>query len=125
MEGPHIAHAESVLVDLAQCLTEGEHAIEQVQVEAKKFSRPAVRAVMRVMQQSAETELFFQCEDGINDARVIPFVDDNDVSVAKLRLEMRFESGVILIEEDAQIRKRFSEVIDGGDGLMLLALHQV
>src|SRR4051794_24255819 len=81
--------------------------------------------MVSVMQQHPETELLLQCQDRVHYSRLIPFMNEHDISLTQLRLQVRFECAVILEKEYPEVRESFAEIVNGLNRLVLLAFYKV
>src|SRR6185312_13177369 len=126
MKSPCPVYAETINIDAADGLAKGKNAIHQVQMEFEDFTGPSVSAMMAIMEQRDEAELLFQREHLVYDLRIIPLVQQNEISLFQFLFQKPGKLRVTrFIETDVEFGISAAEGIDGLNCPLAFLLHQV
>src|ERR1041385_3594882 len=126
MKSPRPVDSEAVDVNAADGLTERQYAIHQVQMKFQDFAGPSVSTMMAVMEQSNEAELFLQSEHLIDHLRIIPFVQQHQMSFFQFLVKKLGELVAAgPVKADIEFRISAAERINGLNGALAFLLHQV
>ena len=88
VEHVHALEAEVALVDLLECLAEGEDGVEARHLQATDRLGGGAGAMMGVVEEGAEATRGGEGENGIDQFRRIPFVDNDDIEAVELLSEI-------------------------------------
>src|SRR6266853_5103606 len=95
-------------------------------MEFQNFSGASMRAMMAVMKQSDEADLLFQREYLIHHLRIIPLMQQDDMSFFQLLFEESRKFVVCrLVETDVEFGIDAAEGINSLDSALAFLLHQV
>src|SRR3954467_8421108 len=94
-------------------------------MEFEQLTGRRVCAMMSVVKDGAESELFFQRQNGVDQRWIIPFVQDDDISAAQLASQKFLEIAFEFVELNVEIGIRLLEVVDRVDGALAFVADQI
>src|SRR6185312_11578260 len=126
MKSPCPVDAETININAADGFAKRENAIHQVQMELEDLSCASVSAMVAIMEQCDEAELFLQREHLVHHLRIVPLMQQDEVCFFQFLFEKMGKLGVTgLVETNIELRVSAAERINGLNGALALLLHQV